>query len=213
MDQDRAWWIEERMKKAVEKLKSHDFDALYVQSKEGAAGEILKYITPETKVGAAGSVTIRELGILEQLKARGNTVYDHWVPGLSKEESLRIRKSQMTCDLFLGSANAITMHGELVNIDATGNRTNSMVFGPGKVIFVAGYNKLVEDVQEALKRIREVAAPINARRLKMDVPCAKTGKCLDCNAPQRICRVIVIHERKPLMTDMLIILVGEELGY
>jgi hypothetical protein len=119
----------------------------------------------------------------------------------------------MTSDLFLSGVNAITMNGELVNIDFAGNRVNAMSYGPGKVILVAGYNKIVEDVQEAIKRIKNVAAPLNARRLNIDVPCAKLGRCVDCNSPNRICRVVVILERKPALTDILIILVGEELGY
>ena len=119
----------------------------------------------------------------------------------------------MTSDLFLGSSNAITLNGELVNIDGIGNRVNSTNFGPGKVVLVAGYNKIVDDVQEGIKRIKNVAGPLNARRLNIDVPCAKVGRCVDCNSPNRICRVIVIHERKPFLTDILIILVGEELGF
>jgi hypothetical protein len=119
----------------------------------------------------------------------------------------------MTSDLFLSSVNAITLNGELVNIDGIGNRVNSINFGPGKVILVVGYNKIVDDVQEAIHRIKNFAAPLNARRLKIDVPCAKVGKCVDCNSPNRICRVIVIHERKPSLTDILVILVGEELGF
>jgi L-lactate utilization protein LutB len=213
MEPNRAWWIEERMKRTVEKLKAHDFQALYVKTKEEAAKEIWKYISPNTKVGIGGSMTIRELGILDPLQAKGNVVYDHWVTGVSREEVLQIRKSQMTCDLFLGSVNAITTTGELINIDGAGNRVNSTVFGPGKVILVAGYNKITENVQEAIQRVKNVAAPINARRGNFDVPCAKLGRCIDCNSPNRICRVVVIHERKPMLTDMLIILVGEELGY
>lgn len=213
MDPNKEWWIEERMRKIVEKLKAHDFEALYVKTKEEAVKEIWKYIISDMKIGVGGSVTIRELGILDELRARGNVIYDHWIPGLSKEESLRFRKSQMTSDLFLSSVNAVTLNGELVNIDGVGNRVNSINFGPGKVILVVGYNKIVEDVQEAIKRIKNVAAPINARRLSIDVPCAKVGKCVDCNSPNRICRVVMIHERRPFLTDMLIILVGEELGY
>jgi L-lactate utilization protein LutB len=213
MDPNKEWWIEERMRKVVEKLKAHDFEALYVKTKEEAVKEIWKYIISDMKIGVGGSVTIRELGILDELRARGNVIYDHWIPRLSKEESLRFRKSQMTSDLFLSSINAITMNGELVNIDGAGNRVNGTIFGPGKVVLVAGYNKIVEDVQEAIKRTKNVAAPPNAKRLNIDVPCAKLGKCVDCNSPQRICRVVVIHERKPMLTDMLIILVGEELGY
>jgi hypothetical protein len=119
----------------------------------------------------------------------------------------------MTSDLFLSSVNAVTLNGELVNVDGIGNRVNSTNFGPGKVILIAGCNKIVEDVQEAIKRIKNVAAPLNARRLNIDVPCAKVGRCVDCNTPSRICRVVTIHERKPSLTDILIILVGEELGF
>ena len=213
MDPNKQWWIEEKAKKTIEKLVAHDFKALYAKNRQEAVEEIWKHVTPKQKIGVGGSVTIRELGILEQLEARGHTLYNHWKPGLSKENILEIRKSQMTSDLFLSSVNAVTMNGELVNIDGAGNRVNSTNFGPGKVILVAGYNKIVEDVQEAIKRIKNVAAPINAKRLNIDVPCAKLGKCVDCNSPNRICRVVVIHERRPSFTDMLIILVGEELGY
>lgn len=213
MDQNKQWWMEERAKKAVERLEAHDFKAVYVKSKAEAVEEILKHPVPNAKIGTGGSVTIRELGILDPLKNRGHFLYDHWAPGLTKEESLKTRKLQMTSDLFLSSVNAVTLTGELVNIDGIGNRVNATNFGPGKVILVAGYNKIVEDVQEAIERIKNVAAPINARRLHIDVPCAKLGKCVDCNSPNRICRVIVIHERKPTLTDMLVILVGEELGY
>jgi L-lactate utilization protein LutB len=213
MDQNKQWWIEKRCEKAADKLKSHGFDAIYVRTKEEAVREILKYVTPATKVGAGGSVTIRQLGILDTMRAQGNTVFDHWIPGLSKEQSIEIRKSQMTCDLFLSSSNAITMHGELVNIDGVGNRVNAMTFGPKKVIVVASYNKLVETVEEAINRVRTVATPANSKRLNLDVPCGKVGVCTDCNSPDRSCRVIVILERKPHLSDILVILVGEELGY
>jgi hypothetical protein len=213
MDLVKQWWVGEKAKKAVEKLVAHDFRAIYVETKEEAVQEIWKHITPKQKIGVGGSITIRELGILEKLEAQGYTVYNHWKPGLSKESVLETRKSQMTSDIFLSGVNAITLNGELVNIDGIGNRVNSISFGPGKVLLVAGYNKIVEDVQEGIKRIKNVAAPLNARRLNMDVPCAKVGKCVDCNSPNRICRVIVIHERKPSVTDILIILVGEELGF
>jgi hypothetical protein len=213
MDPVKQWWVEEKAKKVIEKLVAHDFRAIYVKTKEEAAEEVWKQITPNQRIGVGGSLTIRELGILEKLEAQGNTVYNHWKPGLSKEDNLGMRKSQMTSDLFLSSTNAVTLNGELVNIDGIGNRVNSINFGPGRVILVAGYNKIVEDVQEGINRIKNVAAPLNARRLNMDIPCAKVGKCVDCNSPNRICRIIVIHERRPQLTDFLIILVGEELGY
>lgn len=213
MDPIRQWWVDERAKKVVEKLEAHEFKAIYVKNKQEAVEEILKYVDSTQKVGVGGSITIRELGILEKLEAQGNLLYNHWKPGLSKEEVLQTRKAQMTCDLFLSSINALTLNGELVNIDGIGNRVNASVFGPGKVILVAGYNKIVDDVPEAIKRIKNISAPLNAKRLNIDVPCAKVGKCVDCNSPNRICRAVVIHERRPSLTDMLIIIVGEELGF
>jgi len=213
MDPIKQWWVEEKAKKAVEKLLAHEFKAIYVKTTEDAVRELWKHITPGQKVGVGGSVTIRGLGILEKLETQGYTIYDHWKPGLTSEKILEIRKSQMTSDLFLTSANAITLNGELINIDGIGNRVNAINFGPGKVILVAGYNKVVEGVEEGIKRIKNMAAPLNARRLNIDVPCAKVGKCVDCNSSNRICRVIVIHERRPSLTDIHIILVGEELGF
>jgi hypothetical protein len=213
MDPTKEWWIEERAKRTIEKLQAHQFKALYVKTKAAAAEEIWKHITPKQSIGIGGSITIRELGILEQLEAKGCVLHNHWQPGLSKEESFQVRRAQMVSDVFLSSVNAITLNGELVNIDGVGNRVNASSFGPGKIILVAGYNKMVEDVQEAIKRIKNVAAPLNAKRLNLDLPCAKLGRCVDCNSPNRICCVLVIHERKPLISDVLVIIVGEELGF
>ncbi len=213
MDSTKEWWIEEKSRKTIEKLVAHDFRAIFVKTKEEGIQEIWKQITPGQKIGVGGSVTVRGLGILEKLEREGYTIYDHWKAGLSKEKSFEIRKSQTTSDLFLSSVNAITVNGELVNIDGIGNRVNAINFGPGKVVLVAGYNKIVDDIQDGIKRAKNVAAPLNAKRLNIDVPCAKLGRCVDCNSPNRICRVLVIHERKPALTDILIVLVGEELGF
>ena len=213
MDPNKAWWIEKRAEKTREKLEAHEFKALFVRTKEEAVQEIRRHVASAQTVGVGGSVTIRALGILDEVESQGKKVLDHWRPGLSKAEVEGIRMAQLTCDLFLSSVNAVTMDGELINIDGIGNRINGTVFGPGKVILVAGYQKIVESIEEGMKRIKDVAAPLNAKRLNVDVPCAKLGKCVDCNSPNRICRVIAIHERKPLLTDVLVILVGEELGF
>ncbi len=213
MDGNKGWWVEERCKKTVEKLKAHEFEALFVNAKDEAAKEIVKFVKAGMTVGVGGSVTIRELGVIEQVKQIGATLLDHWTPGISAEQSLSIRKAQMTSDLFLSSSNAITMNGELVNIDGIGNRVNAISFGPKKVILVAGYNKIVGNVDDGLKRVRNEATPPNAKRLNINVPCAKVGYCVDCSSPHRVCRTVVIHERKPILSDVMVILVGEELGY
>jgi len=100
-----------------------------------------------------------------------------------------------------------------VNVDGTGNRVAAMSFGPGKVIVVAGWNKIVSDVGAAFQRIRDVAAPLNAKRLKLDLPCVETGFCVDCDAPDSICRITTVISRKPKRADFTVVLVAEQLGY
>jgi hypothetical protein len=111
-----------------------------------------------------------------------------------------------SCDYFLCSTNAITEEGHLYNVDATGNRVGAMFFGPGKTIIVCGINKIVRDMEEA-------AAPMNAKRLGRKTPCAQTGVCSDCNSPERICNIAVEILKKPSRTDVLVLLVGEPLGF
>ena len=147
------------------------------------------------------------------MKARGNIILDHGAPGLENDERVRIRRAQLTADAFLTGSNAVTMDGRLVNTDGSGNRVAAMIFGPGKVIVVAGVNKIVRDVEEAEERIRKTAAPINNRRLNLPNPCVKTGECMDCQGPTRICNVTTILHKRPKLTEMHVILVGEELGF
>ncbi len=213
MDSIRNWWIEERVTKTAEKLKARQYDALFVKTKEEASKEILNRTAPGATIGVGGSVTIHELGVLDTLIGRGHVVYDVWNLRLSPEESAAIRRKQMTCDVFLSSVNAITLDGKLVNIDGVGNRVNAIDFGPKKVILVAGYNKIVEDVETAIYRTKNVAAPMNARRLGLDLACTKAGRCVECSSPNRMCRIISIQEWKPTWTDILVILTGEELGF
>jgi len=115
-------------------------------------------------------------------------------------------------DVFLISTNAITEEGHLFNIDATGNRVSAMVFGPSKVIAVAGINKIVKNLDEAFMKVQERTAPINAKRLKKATPCVNSGKCEDCESPERICNIGVIIYKKPKLTDLHVVLIGENLG-
>ena len=205
--------MEETIYKTIENLRKHWFPVEYVPNKSAAIDLVLNYVPLDATIGVGGSVTVRELGIINTLKERGHTIYDHWDESLSPDEVMAARINQLTCDVFLTSSNAITATGELVNIDGAGNRINAMNFGPKKVIIIAGTNKIAEDIPAALERTRNIAAPPNAQRLGLDLPCAKTGKCVDCSSSQRICRSILIIERRPSLTDITIVLVQEELGY
>ena len=209
----KNWYLEEKNKRTLASLEKNGFKTLYMATKREAADEVLKLIPKGVLVGVGGSMTVRELGLVEALIRRGNEVAQHWQAGLSEEERMVARRRQLTSDVFLTSSNAITEGGQLVNIDGAGNRVAAMIFGPKKVIVVAGANKIVKDLNEALERVRKVAAPMDARRLNLKTPCAVSGVCTDCDAPDRICRVTTIMDRKPLKTDITVVLVGEELGY
>jgi hypothetical protein len=215
MESVKRWYSEDRGKRAVEALKKRGFRAHYVETQAQAKEMILKEIPQGATVGVGGSVTVRGLGVLEELKAKGHTVLDHWeIPHSAVEESFQMRRAQQTSDVFLTSSNAVTLEGQLVNTDGSGNRVNAMTFGPRKAIVVAGVNKIVPDLERALQRIKEIGVPMNSKRLQVDPPCIQAGKCVDCRVPQRACRITSIIEWKPpFFSDYLVIIVGEHLGF
>lgn len=198
----------------VEELRKNGMNAIFVLTAEQAKERVLEMIPRKARVGIAGSVTIRQLGLIEALSERGNEVSEHWQSGLTKDERMQMARKALSADYYLSSSNALTMDGTLVNIDNTGNRVAALVFGPQHVIVVLGINKIVMDVDEGIKRIKERAAPLNCQRRKDNTPCAKGKGCTNCNSPDRICRVISIIEKKTKgIESFSVIIVGEELGY
>lgn len=202
--------MDERVNATIESFKKHGFKAMYVENRAAAREAILSLAKGAKTVGVGGSSTVRDTGVLDSLREMGMEIYDHWVTDMA--QSFKFRKLQSSADVFLTGSNAVTMTGELVNREGIGNRINAMTFGPGKVVVVAGINKIVADKDAAMERIRTKAAPIRAKQLNVNTPCVKTGVCEDCNSPQRICRVTIVHERRPSLTDMTVIIVGEEMG-
>ncbi len=209
----KQWLWGKKAEKCIENLKKHRFDAHFAETSVEAGQSVLDMTTAYNTFGFGGSATINTLGIKDSLIEKGKIVYDHNDPSLSFEEKQGCRRKQGTCDCFLLSANGISETGEIVNIDGVGNRTNAMTFGPAKVIIIAGVNKITPDLHSAIQRVRDIAAPMRAKDLGMETPCAETGTCSDCNAPMRICNVTAILHRKPLLTDISVIIVNEELGY
>lgn len=209
----RNWLWEKWAERCVKNLNRNEFDARFVPDIPAAVDLVMELAAPFESFGFGGSDTTRRLGVLEKLKAAGKTIHDHWQAGLSKAQDLSIRLAQGRCDCFLCSANAVSATGEIVNVDGIGNRTNAMTFGTEKVIVVAGMNKVTPDLDSALKRVRDVAAPMRAKSLNMKTPCAENGRCSDCRAPQRICRITAILHRKPMLTDISVVLVGQSLGF
>jgi L-lactate utilization protein LutB len=207
------WAFEQKCEKAVESLGKNGFTAVYCKTARLALDYIVREAETADTVGFGGSLSVADLPVADRLRDMGKELLMHSLPGLSLEERLAVMRRQLTCDLFLTGANAVTLSGSIVNIDATGNRVASMFFGPKKVIVVAGRNKLVDgDAESAIKRIKDCSSPPNAKRLNFNTPCAKTGFCSDCNSPDRICRITTILDRKPRMTDMRVLVVNEEMG-
>ncbi len=197
----------------VKALKKNGFDAHYVETPEQANAKILSYVKAGTRVGFGGSMTLDALGIKAKLKEAGAVLLDHNAPGLTDAQRKETRLSQLTCDLFMSSANAATLEGDLVNVDGNGNRVAALSFGPTKTVVVVGVNKIVADLDEAFARIEQYASPMNNKRLDKTNPCVKTGVCMDCDADSRICRIYQIIRRKPAASDFTVIVVGEQLGY
>lgn len=190
-------------------LEKNDFNVRIFDNSNDVKDTILKEINQDESVGFGGSTTINDLGIYEELKQRGNSVYWHWKAEDKKEALIK----SVNTDVYISSTNALTLDGKLVNRDGNGNRVASMIFGHKRVYIVIGKNKICKNYEEAKERIDTIAAPKNAERLKINTPCRFTGRCSDCDSPDRMCSVETILHKKPNGTSIYLYLVNEELGY
>ncbi|AFV02245.1 hypothetical protein UNSWDHB_1101 [Dehalobacter sp. UNSWDHB] len=207
------WRSEVIGQKVVDALNRNHFNAKYVTTRQEAIDYVLQLIPTGSTIGVGGSRTVLDLGLLDLLGKRGHKLFDHNQEGLTPEERIERRYKQLTSDIFLSGSNAITQTGELVNRDAFGNRVGAMMFGPKKVIIIVGTNKIVKDVEEANKRIKTYAAPMNNKKYDLPNPCVKLGECVDCQSPQRICNITTVISRRPPLTDIHVIILGETLGF
>ena len=192
-----------------QQLEANGFQVSVFASAQEASAYLNREID-NTTVGCGGSMTLKAMGLYDSLNAH-NAVYYHGLGGDPQE----MMAKAMTADVYLLSANAIAENtGEILSIDGTGNRVSSTLFGHRKVYFVAGKNKVSEDFDKALWRLRNVVAPHNAQRLGRKTPCAaRADKCYNCSSPERICRGLVVHYRKMGSMDMEVVLINQELGY
>lgn len=213
MDEVRIWQQEKLLLKVVDALKKRDFNAQYFNTVNELNDFLLKSIPVDSSIGIGGSMTIREIGIIERFEQRGNKIIHHWQKGLTEETDKVVRKKEMLADYYLTSANAITKNGDIINIDGIGNRIAAMIYGPENVFIIAGYNKIVSSIHDGIKRSKEIAAVMNAKRVSAKTPCMSTGVCTDCNVKGRICRVISIMQFRPLQTNISVLLVNEILGF
>jgi len=213
-----------RLRKTAEALSKNNMEA-FIASDRAEALEIAKKLLADVRtVTMGGSMTAAECGITNYLKNGGFEFYDRTAPGVTPEQIDEIYRKAFVCDAYISGSNAITEHGELYNVDGNSNRVAAMLYGPKKLIVVAGYNKIVANVDEAAKRVKEKAAPPNCLRLGIDNYCAKTGRCVSlekqggffcdgCSSDSRICRNFVVMGPQKLKDRVKVILVAEELGY
>ncbi len=214
---------------AINNFGKRHINAQYFSRKEDAVPRILEMVPDGAVVGTAESVTIGQIGIISALEKRGKNevIYpfqrdEHGYLIVDPEQSNNMMRKVLLSDIFICGTNAVTLDGKVVNLDGLGNRVAPMIFGPSKVIVVVSANKIVKDVDAALKRIKEICAPMNLLRHThqhhdtcfLDLPCVKTGVCADCRKPQRACNFISIIEGESHWNPgrMNIIIIGEQLG-
>lgn len=193
----------------MEKLRKHLTQREVASSFFETADEAAEYLDGKLDgctIGFGGSMTVLDMGLYERLGTH-NTVYWHW-----KNNTLAQARSG---NVYISSLNGVAETGELINIDGTGNRVSSTIFGPEKIYFVIGINKIAPDFEGALWRARNIASPKNAQRLKLKTPCAVKGdKCYDCKSPDRICRALTVFWEKPKgIQEMELVIVNQELGF
>lgn len=198
--------------KVAEALNKRHFEAYYCPDRAAALEKILELIPQDHVVSWGGTATVDELGVKEALRQRGQAVIDRDT-AKDAQERQQMLKQALTCDTFLMGSNAISADGQLVNIDGTGNRVAALCFGPTQVVVVAGMNKVAGDLDGAMRRAREVAAPMNAQRFPLKTPCVANGLCGDCKGPDSICAQIVTTRLCKPAGRIKVVLVGEDLGF
>lgn len=212
MTEQQKKYYEKRGNTLVKNLKNRHFDAYYCATKEAALEKALSLIPEGSSVGWGGALSAEQIGLMDAIKAGNYRPLDR-ADAATPEDGERIMRECMFCDVFLTGANAISMDGQMVNIDGRGNRVAATIYGPDTVLVIAGMNKVEETLELAVKRARSVAAPMNQQRFLKDVPCTVTGSCMDCKAEDCICNHIVITRHCRPVGRIKFILVGEVLGF
>ena len=204
-------YYEKRGKMLVKNLQSRHFDAVYCATKEEALKAALQWIPEGATVGWGGAMSAQQIGLIEAVKNGSYEALDRDACTTPEAREGMMHK-HLTADVFLTGANGMSLDGQMVNIDGTGNRVAAIIYGPKRVLVVAGMNKVTDSLEDAVKRARTVAAPANQQRFQLDNPCTVTGTCADCKSAACICNQIVITRNCRPQGRIKFILVGEDLG-
>lgn len=212
MDKVKKWHNTCVANEIVEVLKNKKYNALYAEDLQQARQILLDMIPENASIALGGSVTLGQMDIIDTFREGKYQFFDRYQKS-SFPETVEVMRQSMLADYLVTSTNAITRNGELVNVDCSGNRVSGMIFGPKKVIIIAGANKVVDTLDDAMKRLKKIA-PLNAKRLGHKTPCVQTGKCMDCDTKQRMCNYVTIINHGMKFEDRItVIVVAEELGY
>lgn len=206
-----------KLEELKESLEGNNFEVFIAQSSEEAKNivkdKIIPAVAPES-ISWGGSVTYVSTGLYHELKDREDLdILDTYDKSFPPEEAMERRRKALLADLFITGTNAVTESGHLVNLDMIGNRVAAITFGPKNVVIMVGRNKIVPDLPAAMERIKEYAAPVNTMRLDKKTPCAKTGTCMDCKSPDRICNTWTISEKSFPPKRVKVVLINEDLGF
>jgi len=210
------WLHRKRAERTIKNLEKNYMTGFYFPSSQEAVPKILEHIPQDSVVGLGDSMTLRQIGIITRLEGSNYHLLDPWKES-SMEKRILIQRQVLLSDIFLVGTNAVTLNGELVNMDGRGNRVAAMIFGPKKVLVVAGVNKIVRDVEEGIERIKSIAGPANAKRHEFPEevcpPCGVSGLCSDCRPPLTICCAqVVIRGQRRDRDRIKVFIIGEELG-
>jgi hypothetical protein len=212
---ENFWSI--RLEETKSALIANNFEVFIAPDQNAAKTMFMEEILPGMDVKTAsygGSMTCVDAGIFEAMNNHSTIEFiDPWEKGLSPEESMERRRQALLVDLFITGTNAVTETGQLVNLDATGNRVAGITFGPKNVMLFIGRNKIVPNLEEAMYRVKEYVAPVNSMRLERKTPCVKTSFCEDCKSPERICNTWTITEKSNPKGRTKIVLINESVGY
>ncbi len=213
MDQHLEHITQIKIKKTMENLEKNQMKAYYAKSITQAQMMVQSLLEDGDTVSVGGSMTLFETGIINMLRDLDVHFLDRYKEGNTPEIIGQIYRDTFSADALICSSNAITMEGDLYNIDGNGNRVAAMIFGPKKVIVLAGANKIVPTMKEAEIRLRQIAAPANATRLNLNTPCVHTGECSDCKSPERICSSFVKLSYQRNKDRIHVIILDERAGY
>ncbi len=205
--------MDERLERTMKALAWNKMKPYFVQSHEELHSLIRELIKNDKLITAGGSMSLKESGVTDMLMNEYKGIYIDRSEGKDREEVEEIMRKAFVSDTFLCSSNAITEDGALYNVDGNGNRVSAMIYGPKQVIVVAGTNKIVKDIDEAIKRVETIAAPKNTVRLDCGTPCTKTGECVHCHSEKRICCSYVTLRQQRIADRIKVIFVDESLGY